>query len=511
MGFPLSRFQHLSSLCKEERYTVEEFAKYRLTAIVLHKSRSSAFRRVMQENFEHLHTATGRDFAFITFLDPPESWAEEHRSWMETREALVADSGNYSSEAFLEALCSRLSIQKLPAIILTDNLNSSRYAVLQTDSRNVVGQMERIGEFASAQPHRFPVTAKAFTDMLGSLGEYGIHDTLDSEFLSTNIADIMAAFSMDGSGASTVGDHMIDKMAARSQKDSAKKHIKEAMSRNRSRYESLRNAPVPNPDEIDTARDVYSSYMALVLEQETASRRPRRPQVVFGNNATGLSESINDPVIPSGKRASCDSVHREPKIPGRYSYKTYFTKNSLKFYKTYQVLKSGLTGQMRSEFVDPDEDLDYSYICVELCKIVEEELNASVVQMIRQYKGIPMPEFYRVHCAAKGRVTVAKNLINLQDMRTQTLRQIPIGGILCMLESLDKEDSFAPFNTERFLAPVRDFKEYRNDTPHPVVLEREDFREMDRTFDALFNEWMESLYRVKQTLQGHATPSMRDN
>lgn len=72
---------------------------------------------------------------------------------------------------------------------------------------------------------------------------------------------------------------------------------------------------------------------------------------------------------------------------------------------------------------------------------------------------------------------------NLNSSRYAVLQS---SSILCMLESLKQEVCFAPFNTERFISSVNNFKEYRNDTPHPIVIDREDFRRMDRMFDSLF-------------------------
>ena len=93
MGFPLSTFQQLAGLCKDEYDARETFSKYKVIAVVVHDPDDKSFKRRMKFSFERLHETTGRDFAFITFINPSENWKQEHQDWMMDRELFAVGEG----------------------------------------------------------------------------------------------------------------------------------------------------------------------------------------------------------------------------------------------------------------------------------------------------------------------------------------------------------------------------------------------------------------------------------
>ena len=98
MGFPLSTFQQLSGLCRNEYEARDTFSRYKAVAVLVHDPDDREFRRRMKYSFERLHETTGPDFAFITFIDPPVNWKRAHQDWMEVRERLAAGDESLASE-----------------------------------------------------------------------------------------------------------------------------------------------------------------------------------------------------------------------------------------------------------------------------------------------------------------------------------------------------------------------------------------------------------------------------
>ena len=165
MGFPLSTFQQLAGLCNEEPYIRQTFDNFKLIGIIVHNPDDDAFLRQIKYSFEHLHEVTGKAFAFITFINPPYGWSMAHRGWMETRERLSAGDGCEDAE-FIQILQRKLDLPDGPCLILTENLLSNRYVILPTSRRDIIHQMEVIGDYTYASTGRFPITDSSVLSFL---------------------------------------------------------------------------------------------------------------------------------------------------------------------------------------------------------------------------------------------------------------------------------------------------------------------------------------------------------
>ena len=111
-------------------------------------------------------------------------------------------------------------------------------------------------------------------------------------------------------------------------------------------------------------------------------------------------------------------------------------------------------------------DIDLSALGLYLCKCVEREINSTVVQFIREYLGIEMPEYYCKPCMDFYRYNAGVNTgrenaphwIYFNDYKDpkhrDSLKLIPLGDAYQAAESLHRSD---PFWCEEF--PVlRDFR-----------------------------------------------------
>ena len=445
MGCPLSKFQYLAKLCKEEEYTVELFSQFYLTAIVLHNPDDVEFKNIMESNFENLHKCTGERFLFVTFIDN-----EVRNEW--NLVDVMSSGVDFDEIDFVHNLAKRLDLKQFPVILLTDNLNDSRYITLNTDKERIVSQLESIGSYVSLQNRRFSIQTKLFADFLQTLGDFQRKETIDNEYLSTNIADILAIHSLTDDG-------LYGLPPINNEQTTASIQIEDAINRLQSAYLEIRDNFEAQSEKLYSLLEILTHYFYIVITKEQHIYR--------------FKES-------------------NPKEETEFFDK--LTSDSQIFYNTF----NSLNGYYNSKFINIHDD--YSPLSLNLCKIIEEELNASIVQLIRQIYGIRMPKYYRIHDRRRGRVEVGNNLINQYDRNTGKLCTVTIGGIINMLQYLN-DDRLIEYCRDEFIDKLETFRDYRNMAAHPRVLSEEDFLAMKDCFYEILKNWIDLLNNLKQRLQ----------
>lgn len=389
MGFPLSTFQHLAGLCRDEYGVRESFSRYKAVAVVVHDPDDRGFKRTMKYAFERLHETTGPDFAFITFIDPPQNWKRAHMDWMEIRERLSAGDG-CDDPAFFRALQDRLDLPDSPCLVITDDLLSERYAVLPTSEDRFVGQLEAVGRFAAAQERRFPADGPEFTSFLESVGTVWTERTADGRSLAANIADLVAVPAMTGRGAAR------DRMARSSQMRDAEAHVREALRTLRRDLESVRGRDDGDEDREgagDRALGRLSDYLALIAGAAGTRTLVRPYGPAARSRAAGWrtetdswSRETDGYAISRGDCLGMERFSRDCLMNYNRLLPLYFDPDRV--WKESRVPLYHLT--------DGSLLTDYSPLGNFLGKAVEEEVNASLVQQLRGMLGVSMPEFYRL-------------------------------------------------------------------------------------------------------------------
>ena len=256
MGFPLSTFQQLAGLCKEEPYIRQTFDDFKLTGIIVHDPNDDAFRRNIKYSFDLLHEVTGNAFAFITFINPPHKWSMAHRGWMETRERLSAGDGCEDAE-FIQILQQKLDLPDGPCLILTENLLSNRYVILPTSRRDITHQMKEIGDYTNASSGHFPITDPSFLSFLSRIGSAYEEQTRNGEPLAKNIADIVAVRALTGAGA------FQDRFARQMQIDDARTYVRQELLSLWHKLEKPKELNDDNQSQDQLA--IFSDYLAYIL------------------------------------------------------------------------------------------------------------------------------------------------------------------------------------------------------------------------------------------------------
>ena len=501
MGFPLSTFQHLAGLCRDEQDARFRFSRYKVVAVVVSDPDDKSFKRKMKSSFERLHVTTGPQFAFITFIDPSENWKQEHRDWMEDRERLAAGEG-CDDPAFFHALQDQLELPDSPCLVLTDDLRSSSYFVLVTSEDRFVEQMEEIGRFAESKEGRFPVQGPEFTSFIQTLGTVWVQRTADGRSLAANVADLVAIPALTGKGA------VRDRMAREDQRTGAQEYVRQKL---HNLQEELGQARAGMDEEVAAGiLSRLSDYMALIAREARiippyADVDPVGVRREWGGSPFG---SMSDFLI---RKADCRGMEG-------------FSWNCMKNYNHLLPLYFNPEMAYARSRVDLDYLaaepilMDYSSLGICFCKAVEEEVNASVVQRLRGILGVGMPKYYRLfqdgledpECRVhtKGKIVKFNQKGSPAGEGEFSDRTIPLGDFVYATQSLVENREAGPllgnFGMEGFLQDVYWFARRRNEACHNSLFDGERFIEMHHRFTEILNRYLPGMVSLKRRLRSQA-------
>lgn len=164
---------------------------------------------------------------------------------------------------------------------------------------------------------------------------------------------------------------------------------------------------------------------------------------------------------------------------------------------------------------DTLSDWDLSSLGLYLCKCVEQEVNSSVVQVIRKYLGIQMPEFYcRVdqECSRDDSsvYTGGGHKVYFNEPRDKVnadrLRTVPLGDVYHALETLLREDfrwfsQYPVLKDYKFRETIRSLFPLRNSIAHSgSVINRKRLVECYDYCRTFFVVFMPKLAAIKQQL-----------
>lgn len=160
---------------------------------------------------------------------------------------------------------------------------------------------------------------------------------------------------------------------------------------------------------------------------------------------------------------------------------------------------------------------DYSQLVSSLSKILELELNNSVVQKIREMRGIEMPRNYNelvkpdrqeYTVSIPNRNNAGYYIINLNQEKNRKLKPQSLGDISLLIERfsdglkecLDENDSNKDFRGLTKL--IDEMKKHRNSASHTSVLDEKAFKKFYTNFCSLIREnWLTILMDIKETVQ----------
>jgi len=155
--------------------------------------------------------------------------------------------------------------------------------------------------------------------------------------------------------------------------------------------------------------------------------------------------------------------------------------------------------------------LDYSALGLYIGKFVEQEINSSVVQIMRAFRGVPMPEFYckryflRISPVETERQRIYLN--SWKDVNDRySLKTISLGDALCALEVLKTEDNEGFFDNypwlsnEDFLNAWSELSKFRNKMAHIGEIIDEDILKRNIEVFQTFLSFMPDISKAKKEL-----------
>lgn len=157
--------------------------------------------------------------------------------------------------------------------------------------------------------------------------------------------------------------------------------------------------------------------------------------------------------------------------------------------------------------------IDYSAIGLYIGKFVEQEINSSVVQLMRKFRGIAMPEYYCKRYPVNNEafdVFGKKKTVRLNEQKdfyiSSSLRSIPLGDAYYTLLQLMKEDSEDFFDNypwlseKKFLESWRKLFLFRNSMAHIGELIDADVLKENLLYFQRFLDYMPDILELKKEL-----------
>ncbi len=328
------------------------------------------------------------------------------------------------------------------------------------------------------------------------VGESDKSHTDNGESLAKNLADVIAVSIVSSAGEDDVSLQAMDwvrgKMAS----------LRAAMGTSTSSLEDL---------------DLFSKYKFIVQEAKDKATKPRYTyddsnSVLYSlpSDRMGMGFILNKPKNPY--EVDPNLLTGAERESGRqyYIYSSNI-KNRKQINRVWRRYPS-----IYKQFDWFDEEYcsveDYSIEGACLGKIIEEEINASIVQLIRKVRfDIEMPRYWRRYDDTKNDTCVLKTkkipvAFNFIDKKRCILKTIPIGQLYSSIDTLLGEDvkyksDLGVFASRDFIRHLTSFSYFRNDSTHPGGLLAEDFKDMHHQFIELMEVYMPEIVRLKERLK----------
>lgn len=483
MGFPLSRFQLMSGLFSGEERCVRALSGFKMVCIVLPDPYDSTFQRMMRDRFSVMHQRTGKDMLFISFNKPPKDWDRlKYKLDFETVN-LYAEPGCDDDRLINSFIRAVAPDAMLPSIIVTDDLMTGEYVVLESSRDRIEEQLAQIGEFCTFSDGRVPVRDQRFQKLLAKLGRFHIRSA--DRPLAASLADVLAVlpenyfeFSREWAERRLEelrlkvesGDEK-DAFACRSYELAIPKEMEvrpihgECCSRPKSARFTLKRSSIVTAEEIPT---FYQRYKIDVK------------QVVGFESCHALSKGI---------------LHQYNEQIRRLIAKRRPSEDDFKY-------------------IDARHTIIRNYGAITYCfnDFLEREINLSLVQLMRQHFGIEMPEFYLCYKPDKNDAIVHTwdKAVNLNSLANGELARIPLGqafySYLTMCNPCNGYGMVNAFGPD-FMPLWKKLFRYRNYADHPQmdaerVIDYQRFDEQYVAFVQFLDGYLGALMTIKERLRG---------
>lgn len=477
MGMILNRFHMLKQLreyISHKSTDNQDLNNLVLSGIIVHDPNDENLVKCVSNNFVKWAGMTGKHFLFITFITPSEDWKRNHNSdsYVIDIDKLMTDS-SFSEEDEKSTIPQLRNFLGLPKngsfLMLTNDLCSNTFYQIPISAETIEEQFIQITKYCDEKAAGAEHTPGDFKQLLNTLNKY-------SE-ISTDkwIIDVIIDF-----------ESLISPFI---------KHSFPSFLSENANTEQLNHASVV----INNVREELHNYIGDDFEDKVFNLYEC---IAYFNRLKSKSE--ND--FRYGHRHHMEEDFEDDYYgwdSREYEWNLrLLDKYSLKLYKTYRLLSFVIRNA-------PD-NLDYSGFTIYLGKIVENELNLSLGQMLRWAMNIDMPTYYNKYCAGRGNIFVAagnsRAYLNqrLTENGTQ-LKSIPIGTLLWAYRSIPEnhyaiQERIKNLSNE-LLAFLQNFSDkYRNPAGHMDNDSENTYKGAQQAFDEFLDHYLYQLDKIKSAL-----------
>lgn len=467
MGMAMNRFDMFCQL-RDDMKMSGKFNQFVLSAVIVHDNSDTKLVSEIKANFINWAELTGERFLFVTFVPPSGAWRKSKYcsdTYWVNKSTLMAD--HHLSRRDEEATNSLLrDFMGLPSrgsyIVLADKLDSVNLCSIPTSAASIAGQLEMVTRYCNGKEERLP---SHFNRLLQDLN--GVKQKTRKSFI----------------------DSLIDYTSLISPLNAFGRHF----GKNRQRGNAARvlNSRLSELERLDEEA-YFEGYSQLSAVAEVAIKNSSRNSDWL--RGPGALEYINN----DGFRLLSDY--------------------SQTLYKTYRFLERILTEHQ--ELILPF-NLDYSFLTVNLGKIIEYELNLSILQMLRFVMGIEMPSYYNRFSLRNGDIEIPAGNTTVkincpldawgaEASDLSPLKGIPIGNLMYAYEDMAVHPETIPpaADITRLIRisekALRFFKRfssrYRNKASHIDLRSAQTYEEAKAAFQEFMTEHLPVLCEIKATL-----------
>ena len=455
MGFILNRIDKLMELRNDS--TINE--QFKLTAIIAHDPKDENLKKHIKDYFLDFAKMTGKEFLFITFIQPPKEYVEAITSGaFKYAKLILSDSKQLSNtDTIINPLLRKYYglPEKGSYLVLAKKLSDESCYKISISTASLPYQLMKLNSYCK-RPYNFD-------ELITELDGESINI---KEMLGDSLLKIVALISPSSSP---------DKYGLYScpQRDIALKTIVEEKNK-------LISLLKRSSDDEDLTDKVFNLYKII---------------------ANAYMTVLNEGQDHSNIIQKCKNYN-------------LLDHNSKTFWNTYSRLCHYIEKKNRNE-------LDYSAFILYLGKIVETELNLSICQMLRQSMGIAMPDFYNKYCYTKGKVYIPtskqdiylnKYIYNSENCN-KTLEGVALGNLLHAYKTaagleISRHPNWHVLKPEKFKTINDDFlqiweviSERRNDAAHARSVNADLYETALKLFNEFLDKYLMNFYVIKKNLR----------
>lgn len=463
MGMPMNRFAMLKKL--RDDIKKGKSPKFVLSAVIVHDPNDRELVNCIQKNFVNWAELTGKHFLFVTFVPPSDEWrmSEYSKGKMYVDERYLVTDENYTHEDEKNTMPLLRDFMALP--------EDGSYLMLTSD---LTGE-----DF-----HPVRITAESVEGCLTRITRYCEEGANGTEHSRRDFQTLLQEINAEDLLSGSLIDILLDitsiysKADNRMYNDEQKERADSVIRRVK---EQLRCAE---------GKDYEEKLFRLCMNMEAMLRN--------------LKEGRNP-------------LRGELEYEYRYSF-SKLNRYSMKLLNTYYILKDAIKEK---------DDIDYSCLTMCLGKIVENEANLSIYQMLRYVMGVDMPQYYNRYCAGmrgryilagENRVYLNPSVFDDNDDGKELTEVIPVGNLVwayCVMRDGEYCGSYPPI-WERFYKLSNDLLEflydftskYRNLAAHLDDRSDETYEGATEAFREFMSRFLSELFSIRCRLDSRGI-SMR--